>query len=213
VINIYQEGNKSAHVLEFLMLQVCFVSLDLFTLLQGDTSFFYTLFGSLREHLASQISETPPPVSPEKDRNLFPLPPPSLPCPEDITQGIASLQALLFSRDPSMRVEGLKIIVDLLAPPTESYLAGDRILLIEGFYHSGVVAYFVESLHQILNQYSLPPSSLSSFEIHLLMVSLGRVIQAKVIQVNHPLVSTILTPLGRRSLQPQASLHIAWLPR
>jgi hypothetical protein len=83
-----------------------------------------------------------------------------------------------------MRVEGLKIIVELLAPPTGSYLSGDQTLLIEGFYRSGVVAYFVESLYQILLHCASASYSLASFELHLLMVSLGRVIQAKVIQVS-----------------------------
>jgi hypothetical protein len=121
--------------------------------------------------------------------NLLPPPPPSVSTSEEVSQGIASLRSLFISPDPSMRIEGLKALVDLLNPHEDGSFGDNSRLLIEGLYRTGVTEYLSERLHRLLNDCLSGTGgfhwqgSTSSFETHLLMISLGRVVQSKIIQV------------------------------
>lgn len=124
----------------------------------------------------------------EIKNQLLPPPPPTISSsPDDIAAGIASLKSLLLSDDGSMRIEGLKVIADLLIPQENGQ--NDQQQLIQGFYQGGLIELFVQSLQYNLRsnsstRTSIHSGSLSSFETHLLLISLGRIIQSKVLLVS-----------------------------
>lgn len=90
-----------------------------------------------------------------------------------------------------MRIEGLKVLVDLLNPLGDGSFSVDSRLLIAGLHQSGVTASLSESCSRLLNgclssTEAFHSGSTSFFEVHLLMISLGRVVQSKIIQVTLP---------------------------
>jgi hypothetical protein len=158
------------------------------------------MYNSLREYLNQNTTRNVLPESAggpllaQGDNNLLPPPPPTVSSPEDVSQGINSLRSLLISPDPSMRIEGLKVLVDLLNPLGDGNVGVDSRQLIEGLYQTGVTASLSESLHRLLSgclssMEVFHSGSTSPFETHLLMISLGRIVQSKIIQVGAPLAS------------------------
>ena len=123
----------------------------------------------------------------EDDFFLNPLPSspslsPSLLLTEDANKAVESLISMIKSPIFCMRIESLKIFVEILS---ENNLANDRKQIVEAFYRLNLIQLFVEHFIQLVNHFdSQYNHSDIFFEFHLLTLILSRVVQIKISQVS-----------------------------